>query len=90
MDTYASEGLSKIFLSILRLYCLSYCHDKPRKQEFLFADFPYFLKIHHKILYSSKLVNFFLFEGGPSLAHSKNINFIGRECSNFEEGWVEE
>ena len=41
-------------------------------------------KIHHKIFKSSKLVNFVLSEGGPSLAHSKNINFIGRECLNFE------
>ena len=43
-----------------------------------------FLKIHHKIFNSSKLVNFFLSESGPSLAHSRNINFIGRECPNFE------
>ena len=41
-------------------------------------------KIHHKIFNSSKLVNFLLSEGGPSIAHSKKINFIGRECSNFE------
>ena len=39
-------------------------------------------KIHHKIL--SKLVNFFLSEGGPSLPHSENINFIERKCRNFE------
>ena len=44
--------------------------------------------IHQKIFTSSKLVNFFLCEDGPSLAHSKNINFIGRECPNFEgDGW---
>ena len=48
-----------------------------------------FYKIRHKIFNSSKLVNFFLSEGGPSLVHSKNINFIGRECPNFEGGWVE-
>ena len=48
-----------------------------------------FKKIHHKIFNSSKLVNFFLSEGGPSLADSKNINFIGRECPNFEGRWVE-
>ena len=35
---------------------------------------------------SSKLVDFFLSEGGPSLAHSKNINFIGKECPNFDGG----
>ena len=47
-----------------------------------------FFKIHHKIIHLSKLVNFFLSEGNPSLAHSKNINFIGRECPDFEEvGW---
>ena len=48
-----------------------------------------FLKIHHKIFNWSKLVNFFSSEGGPSLTHSKNINFIGRECPNLEGGWVE-
>ena len=52
----------------------------------LFLDF---LKIHHKIFSSSKLGNFFLSEGGPSLAYSKNIDFIGRECKNFEGGWAE-
>ena len=42
------------------------------------------LKIHHKIFNSSKAVNFFLSEAGPSLAHSRNIYFKGRECPNFE------
>ena len=46
-------------------------------------------KIHHKIFISSKLVNFVLAGGVPSLACSKNINFIGRECLKFEGGWVE-
>ena len=45
--------------------------------------------MHHEIFSSSKLVNFFLSEGGPSLAHSKNINFTGRECQNFEREWEE-
>ena len=48
-----------------------------------------FFKIHHKIFNSSKLVNFFLSEDGRRLAHSKNINFIGRECQNFEREWME-
>ena len=46
------------------------------------------LQIDNKIFNSSKLVNFFLSEGGPSLAHSRNIHFIGMECPNFEgDGW---
>ena len=58
-------------------------------KSFLFQTFLHFLKFHHKIFNSNKLVNFFLCEGGPSLAHSKNINFIGRECPNFEgEGGI--
>ena len=57
-------------------------------RSFSFQTFYTFLKIHHKIFNSSKLVNFFLSEGGPSLAYPKNINFIGRECPNFEgNGW---
>ena len=35
-------------------------------------------KIHHEIFNQSKLVNFFLAVDFPSLAHSKNINFMGR------------
>ena len=46
-------------------------------------------KIHHKIFNSSKPVNFFLSEGCISLAHSKDIHFIGRDRPNFERGWVE-
>ena len=45
-------------------------------------------QIHHEIFNSSKLVNFFLCEGGPSLAHSRNINVIGRECLNFDKKLV--
>ena len=55
-------------------------------RSFFFQTFFTFFKIHHKIFNSSKLVNFFLSEGCLSLAHSKNINFIGRECPNFEGG----
>ena len=43
-----------------------------------------FYKIRHKIFNSSKLVSFSLSERGPSLARSKNINFIGRDCPNFK------
>ena len=46
-------------------------------------------KNHHKIFNSCKLVNFFSSEGGPSLAHSKHITFIGEKCPNFEGGWME-
>ena len=46
-------------------------------RSFSFQTFLHFKKDHHKIFNSSKLVNFLLSEGGPSLAHSENINFIG-------------
>ena len=55
----------------------------------LHQTFSHFLKIHHKIFNSSKLVNLFLSDGGPNLARSKYINFIERECPNFEGEWVE-
>ena len=58
-------------------------------RSFSFQTFLQFLKIHHKIFNSSKLVNLFLSDGGPSLAHSKSINFIWRECPNFEGRSVE-
>ena len=89
MDTYACEGLSKIFFVYIVLYCLRCCHDRPSKQEALFPDFiTLFLKFIIKSLIHSRLVNFCLAVGCPSLAHSKNINFIGRECPNFrEDGW---
>ena len=35
-------------------------------------------KIHHEIFNQSKLVNFFSAVDFPSLAHSKNINSMGR------------
>ena len=57
--------------------------------SFSLQTFLHFFKLHHKIFNSSKLVNFFLSKGDPSLAHSKNINFKGRECPNFEGGRVE-
>ena len=57
-------------------------------RSFSLQTFLHFLKIHNKIFNSSKLVNFFSSEGGPSLAHYKNINFIGKECPNCEgDGW---
>ena len=46
-----------------------------------------FLKIHNKIFNSSKLVYFFQSEGGPSLAHSKNINSIGSARILRGDGW---
>ena len=55
---------------------------------FCFQTFLHFFKIYQKIFNSSKLVDF-LSEDGPSLAHSKNTNFIGRKCPNFERRWVE-
>ena len=58
-------------------------------RSFSFQTFLHFFKIHNKIFNSSKLVNFFSSEGSPSLSHFKNINFVGRECPNFEGGWVE-
>ena len=54
-----------------------------------FQTFLHFLKIYHKIFNSSKLVNFFLSEDFPSVVHSKSINVTGRECQNFETGWLE-
>ena len=88
MDTYPSEGFSEYFC----LYCVCIVYavamTTHENRRFSFQTFVHFLKIHHKILDSSKLVNFFLSEGGPSLAHFKNINFIGRECPNYEgDGW---
>ena len=52
--------------------------------SFPFQTFLLSLKNHQKIFNSNKLVNFFSSEGLPSLADSKNMNFIGRECPNFE------
>ena len=46
-----------------------------------------FLKIDHKIFNSGELVNFFLSDGGPSLAHSKNINCIGSVRILRGDGW---
>ena len=57
----------------------------PRKQEVLFTDFvTLFLKFIIKSLIYSKLVFFFPTQDCLSLAHSKSVNFIGRECPNFE------
>ena len=56
---YASEGLSRNLLSLLLLYCLRCCHDKPWKLEVLFRDFlALFLKFIIKSLIHGKLVNF--------------------------------
>ena len=75
------------------LYCVCIVYavaiTSHENRSFAFQIFLDFLKIHHRIFNSSKLVNFFLSEGGPSLANSKNINFVERECPNFEGGWVE-
>ena len=89
MDTYASEGLSKMFLPILLLYCSHFCHDNLWKQEVLFPDFIIlFLKFIIKSLIHCKLVNFFLAVDCLSLANFKNINFVGREYSDIEgDGW---
>ena len=90
MDTYASERVSQnsfcpYWVCIIHAVVLT-SHEN---RSFSFQTFlHFFLKIHHKIFNSSKLVNLFLSEGGPSLAHSKIINFIGRECPNLEgDGW---
>ena len=42
-----------------------------------------FLKFIIKSLIQSKLVNFLIAVSCPSLAHSKNINFIGWKCLNL-------
>ena len=73
------------------LYCLcifyAVANDKPQKQEVLFLDFvTLFLEFIIKFLIHCKLVSFFLAVGCPSLAYSKNTNFIERECQHFEEG----
>ena len=45
-------------------------------------------KIHHKIFNLCQTCQFFSSLSCPSLADSKTINLIGRECSNFEgDGW---
>ena len=66
----------KYFLSILLLYCLRCCHDKPSKQEVLFPDFVTLIKslINSKLVnfFFAVLVNFFFAVGCPSLAHSEN------------------
>ena len=56
------------------------------KQEVLYPGFvTVFLKfIIKSFLNQRKLVNFFVAVDCPSLAHSKTINFTGRECPNFE------
>ena len=82
----------RVSQKIFCLYCICIFYAVATKshenKSFSFQTFLHFLKIHHKIFNSSKLVNFFLSGGGPSPAHSKNINFIGRECPNFEgDGW---
>ena len=89
VDIYASEGISKTFLSMLRLSCLRCCYiTSHENRSFSFQAFFTFFKIHTKTFNSSKLVNFFLSERCPSLAHSKNVNFIGWECPNREgDGW---
>ena len=49
-------------------------------------DFPtLFLKFIMRSLIHGELVNFFLAVGCPSLSHSKNINFKGKECPNLRE-----
>ena len=88
MDTYASEGLSKIFC----LYCVCIVYavamTNHENRSFSLQTFLHFYKIRHKVFYSRKLVNFFLSKGGSSLVHSKNRNITGKECPNFEgDGW---
>ena len=53
-----------------------------------FQTFLHFLKVHHKIFNSSKFVNVFLCGGGLYLAHSKNINCVGRSARIWRgDGW---
>ena len=88
VDTYASESLSKNFLSYCICIVYAVAMTTHENRSFSFQTCLHFLKIYHKIFNSSKLVNFFLSEGGPNLDHSKNRNFIGTECLNFEgDGW---
>ena len=71
------RSLKKFFvLSVVYVVAMT-SHEN---RSFSFQTFLYFFKIHHKIFNSS---NFLLSEGGPSLAHSKNINSIDRECPHF-------
>ena len=71
-----------VYISIVLFKLLPW---KPMKTGISLCRLSYTsFKIHPNIFNSSKLVNLFLSEGGPGLAHSKNMNFIGRECSNFE------
>ena len=79
----------KIFVCVaFVLFTLLPCH--PMKTGVLFSDFlTLLLKFIIKSFKKFKQTCKFLSEGGPSLAHSKSINFIGLECPNFEEGWME-
>ena len=81
----------KVSQKIFCLYCLCIVYAVAiTSQEVLFPDFvTLFLKFIIKSLIHDKLVNFFLAAGCPSIAHSKNINFTGRKCPNFEGGWVQ-
>ena len=75
------------------LYCVCIVYavamTSHENRSFSLQTFLTVLEFIIKSLIQEKLVNFFLSEGGPNLAHSININLIKKECPNFEEGWVE-
>ena len=82
----------RVSQKVFCLYCVCIVYavamTSHENRSFSFQTFLHSFKIHHKIFNSSKLVNFFLSEGDPTLAHSKYIKLVGRECPNFEGyGW---